>query len=94
MFPQPAIPGVSRFRMAANQRCGSHPREAAVSRICNHCLSVLSVDGFNLQTPRLASFVTRPVRFQSEMKMFRSESMKQPCAALNRSALMSCGSSS
>lgn len=71
-----------------------HPREAAVSRICNHSLSVPSVDGSNLQILRLTSFVTRPVRFQSDTKIFRSESMKQPCAALNRPALMSCGSSS
>src|SRR4029077_1144425 len=43
---------------------------------------------------RLASFVTRPVRFQSETKMFASESMQQPCAALNAPALMSRGSRS
>src|SRR6266436_1121141 len=90
----PSTLGLLRISVRHNCPFAPHPREAAVSRICNHCFSVLSVDGSNLQILRLTSFVTRPVRFQSETKMFRSESTKQPCAALNRSALMSWGSSS
>jgi len=42
----------------------------------------------------LDNFVTRPLWFQSEIKMFASESMKQPWAALKTAALIAGGSSS
>ena len=50
--------------------------------------------GFQDSVLRWASFVTRPVWFQSETKMFASGSMKQPCAALNTPALTLLGSTS
>ena len=66
------------------------PSLSALPKISSSFVS--QIPRFRTQILRLASFVTRPVWFQSETKMFAAESMKQPCAALNAPDLMSRGS--